>query len=141
MPEPTPSYEPITSEETPDTPEEPREGASEEKPEEQPPAPPAGGAPPEVVISVGDMRDAEKAQLKLMLAVKDEQLAQVNLAQAAEVRRAAKEASDRIREEIEEKYGIDLMKFDIDEKSGKLIPKKQSAINPALLQQLMGNMR
>lgn len=115
--------------------------------QETPPEPPVPGGPSdaekkklsEIVIESDDMHEASTAQLKLMLAVKDEQIAQINLAHAAQARREAKEASDKVREEIEKKYDIDLMKFDIDEKTGKLMPKRQPAIDPALLQQLMGN--
>ena len=92
---------------------------------------------PGVVIEANDRHEAEKAQLKLLLALKDEQIAQTNLAHAAQARQRAKAHSDAVREKIEQKYGIDLTKYDISEKDGSLTTKRAAAIDPALLQQFL----
>jgi hypothetical protein len=73
-------------------------------------------------VSPEDRHLAEKAQLKLLIAVKNETIAMLGLAAASKARQEATAASDQVRKLLELKYKIDLSKQQIRETDGAIIP-------------------
>lgn len=86
-----------------------------------------------IIVSAEDRSRAEVTQLKLMLALKDETIAQTNLAIAARNRSEAMVVSEQVREELEKKYNVDLKTHFIRESDGMIIPSSKRA---SLLEQL-----